>query len=96
MNSSAPVYQSADVLYADTDFSKLNWVETQWAAWYLWIGNPVIATGLMSFLLHEVCSASGSRMPCPYLVPSDRLFRPLYPVDHHRLHSVLPAVEAPG
>ena len=22
--------------------------------WYIFIGNPVIATGLMSFLLHEV------------------------------------------
>jgi len=54
MNSTAPVYEPADVLYSNTDFSKLNWVETQWAAWYLWIGNPVIATGLMSFLLHEI------------------------------------------
>lgn len=54
MNSTAPLYQSADVLYSNTDFSKLNWVETQWAAWYMWIGNPVIATGLMSFLLHEI------------------------------------------
>ncbi|KAI0919861.1 C-4 sterol methyl oxidase [Taiwanofungus camphoratus] len=53
MNSTAPVYESAEVLYANTDFSKLNWAEQQWAAWYLWIGNPVIATGLMSFLLHE-------------------------------------------
>ena len=57
MNSTAPAYESADVLYANTDFSQLNWLEAKWAAWYLWIGNPVIATGLMSFLLHEVrCS----------------------------------------
>ena len=54
MNSTAPAYTSAQVLYANTDFSKLNWLETQWAAWYLWLGNPVLATGLMSFLLHEV------------------------------------------
>lgn len=45
---------SAADLYAGTDFSKLNWAENLWAQWYLWIGNPVIATGLMSFLLHEV------------------------------------------
>jgi methylsterol monooxygenase len=37
-----------------TDFSKLSWLEANWAAWYLLIGDPVIATGLMSFLLHEV------------------------------------------
>jgi len=38
-----------------TDFSSLSWFEQQWVAWYVWIGNPVIATGLMSFLMHEVC-----------------------------------------
>jgi len=41
-------------VYAGTDFSSLSWLEQQWVAWYVWIGNPVIATGLMSFLLHEV------------------------------------------
>ncbi|KAF8519304.1 hypothetical protein JB92DRAFT_3082295 [Gautieria morchelliformis] len=29
-------------------------LEQWWAAWYLWIGNPTIATGLMSFIMHEV------------------------------------------
>ncbi|KAJ7243658.1 C4-methyl sterol oxidase [Mycena rebaudengoi] len=38
---------------SSTDFSSLSWLEQQWAAWYVWIGNPVIATGLMSFLMHE-------------------------------------------
>ena len=41
-------------LYAGTDFSALSWLEQSWVAWYVWIGNPIIATGLMSFLLHEV------------------------------------------
>ena len=55
MNSTASsVHPSSATLYANTDFSQLNWLETQWVNWYLWIGNPVIATGLMSFLLHEV------------------------------------------
>lgn len=45
---------SAQELYANTDFSSLNWVERQWVNWYLMIGDPVIATGLASFLLHEV------------------------------------------
>ncbi|KAF8315796.1 putative ERG25-C-4 methyl sterol oxidase [Cantharellus anzutake] len=47
---------TSDVLYAQagTDFSKLSWLESKWAAWYLWIGNPVLATGIMSFLMHEL------------------------------------------
>ncbi|TDL20421.1 C4-methyl sterol oxidase [Rickenella mellea] len=53
-NSTAPVHQTAAFLYANTNFSKLNWLEQQWVAWYLWIGNPAIATGLMSFLMHEI------------------------------------------
>ena len=40
--------------YAGTDFTSLNWLEQQWIAWYVWVGNPVIATGVMSFLMHEV------------------------------------------
>jgi methylsterol monooxygenase len=47
-------HPSAQELYANTDFSKLSWLEHQWAAWYLWIGDPVLATGIMSFVMHEV------------------------------------------
>ncbi|KAF8881606.1 C-4 methyl sterol oxidase [Infundibulicybe gibba] len=43
-----------DPLYSGTDFTSLSWLEQQWVAWYVWIGNPIIATGLMSFLLHEI------------------------------------------
>lgn len=39
-------------LYTGTDVSALNMFEKAWMNWYIWIGNPVIATGLMSFLLH--------------------------------------------
>ena len=46
---------SAQELYVGTDFSSLNWVERQWVNWYLLIGDPVIATGLATFLLNEVC-----------------------------------------
>jgi len=42
---------------AGTDFSKLSWMEQQWAAWYIMIGNPVIATGLFAFVFHEVRQA---------------------------------------
>lgn len=45
---------SFTALYADTDHTALTWLEQQWVAWYIWIDNPIIATGLMSFLLHEV------------------------------------------
>ncbi|KAG8871913.1 C-4 sterol methyl oxidase [Tulasnella sp. 331] len=40
-------------LYSTLDFSSLSYLEKQWAAWYIFVGNPVLATGLMSFLLHE-------------------------------------------
>ncbi|KAF8896860.1 C-4 methyl sterol oxidase [Gymnopilus junonius] len=51
-NGTAP--NALTELYPGTDFSSLNWFEQQWVAWYIWIGNPVIATGLASFLLHEI------------------------------------------
>ncbi|KAK0549680.1 C-4 sterol methyl oxidase [Tilletia horrida] len=41
-------------LYQGTNFDTLNIFEKWWAEWYLWIGNPVLATGIMSFVLHEV------------------------------------------
>ncbi|KAG0147467.1 hypothetical protein CROQUDRAFT_656029 [Cronartium quercuum f. sp. fusiforme G11] len=41
-------------LYAGVDLSSLNYPEQLWVKWYLWFGNPVIATGVMSFLLHEI------------------------------------------
>jgi methylsterol monooxygenase len=53
-NVTSPFYQSSEALYTGTDFSQLSWFEKQWAAWYIWIGNPVIATGLASFIMHEV------------------------------------------
>ncbi|CAJ0549253.1 Ff.00g028660.m01.CDS01 [Fusarium sp. VM40] len=32
---------------------QLNIVEKLWAAWYLWMQNDTLATGIMSFFLHE-------------------------------------------
>lgn len=43
-----------NTLYPGVDFAALNWLERLWASYYIWVGNPIIATGLMSFLLHEV------------------------------------------
>jgi methylsterol monooxygenase len=47
---------TASQLYAglNVDFTQLNWFERHWMAWYIWIGNPLIATGIASFILHEV------------------------------------------
>lgn len=50
----ATALNPAEQLYQGIDHSSLTWFEKQWVAWYIWIGNPAIATGLMSFLLHEV------------------------------------------
>lgn len=52
----ATAHATAAQLYAQagTDFSALSWFETQWANWYIWVGNPILATGILSFLMHEV------------------------------------------
>lgn len=52
--ANATALNAAERLYQATDFSSLSRPEQLWAAWYIWIGNPIIATGLMSFILHEV------------------------------------------
>ncbi|GAA5990616.1 hypothetical protein JCM5350_001328 [Sporobolomyces pararoseus] len=41
-------------LYSSVDLSQLNWLEQQWVAWYSYWGNPIIATGIMSFVMHEL------------------------------------------
>jgi methylsterol monooxygenase len=48
------VHDAVHPLYADVALSQLSLIEQLWAAWYIWIDNPFLATGLMSFLLHEV------------------------------------------
>lgn len=32
----------------------LNIAERLWAAWYLWWQNDTLATGIMSFMMHEI------------------------------------------
>lgn len=44
----------ASVLYQGLNTTNLSWMEKLWVDWYLYWGNPVIATGVMSFLLHEI------------------------------------------
>ena len=33
---------------------QLNYFEKLWAAWYAYMGNDILATGLMSFTMHEL------------------------------------------
>ena len=54
-------------LYGDVNLGGLSWLERMWASYYIAIGNPVLATGLMSFVLHEVC-------PGPVLAACRRCF----------------------
>jgi methylsterol monooxygenase len=32
---------------------QLNYFEQLWMAWYTWMQNDVLATGIMSFVMHE-------------------------------------------
>lgn len=45
-----------NTLYGDVTLDNLSWLERTWAAYYIWMGNPTLATGLMSFMVHEVGS----------------------------------------
>lgn len=35
-------------------YPALNYFERLWAAWYAYMGNDVLATGIMSFAMHEI------------------------------------------
>lgn len=59
--------------YNSLDWSSLSWAEKQWANWYIWIGNPVIATGLMSFVMHEVISKFQFASGATYWTDAPRL-----------------------
>jgi methylsterol monooxygenase len=41
-------------LYGDINMDHLNWLEKKWAGYYIWMGNALLATGVMSFVMHEV------------------------------------------
>jgi methylsterol monooxygenase len=43
-----------NTLYGGISLPSLNWLERMWASYYIYMGNPVVATGVMSFVLHEV------------------------------------------
>lgn len=41
-------------LYDGVDVATLSFAERWWMSWFLWWGNPIIATGVLSFVMHEV------------------------------------------
>jgi len=41
-------------LYGDINLDALSYFERLWANYYIYMGNAILATGLMSFVLHEV------------------------------------------
>lgn len=49
-------------LYAGVDTSSLNTLELLWMSWYKLFKSPVVATGVMSFLLHEVRLWEGDQL----------------------------------
>lgn len=58
--------QANDVanLYAGVDPTRLNWLEQAWMHWYQYIGNTTVATGIMSFAIHEVSVPRGGPSLC--------------------------------
>jgi len=76
-----------DTLYQGVDYSALNWAEQMWVKWYVMIGNPIIATGLMSFLMHEVSrfrKMDAKNVSLIMLrVTTDCLFWTLHSLDHY-------------
>ena len=48
-----------NTLYGHIDLSDVSWMERKWASYYIWAANPLIGTGILSFVWHEV-SDNGS------------------------------------
>jgi hypothetical protein len=80
---------------AGTDFDSLSTFEQWWVQWYLYFGDPIIATGLLSFTIHEVRSPPISYPPFKLTLnpPLDCLFWTFHSMDNCRRHPVLPQVE---
>lgn len=78
-------------LYGGIDLYDLTWLERKWAAYYIWMGNPLLATGLLSFLMHEV-SRYHHALLCFVLIPGGLLW-PCCPMAHHRCDPILQPVE---
>jgi methylsterol monooxygenase len=56
--------ETHNALYGGMELSQLSWMERTWASYYIWMGNPILATGLLSFVLHEVSGRALNRSRC--------------------------------
>lgn len=36
------------------NLDQINWAEKAWAGYYVWVGEPILATALLIFVWHEV------------------------------------------
>ena len=45
-------------LCSGVDVAALNFAEKAWMSWYLYWGNPLLATGILAFVMHEVSTVS--------------------------------------
>lgn len=43
-----------NTLYGHIDLSGVSWMERKWASYYIWAANPLIGTGILSFVWHEL------------------------------------------
>ena len=67
---------SGQELYAGVNVAQLNTFERLWMSYYQSFDNPVVATGIMSFLIHEVSHSHarwGARQTNPCTDPSSRI-----------------------
>lgn len=46
--------KGSDIYAHGINLDSLSILEKYWAQWYIFIGDPVLATGIMSFLIHEI------------------------------------------
>lgn len=74
----------------------LNLFEVTWASYYNWMANDQIATGVMSFVMHEAVYFGRSlSTPCHSSLPhTDNCDRSS--MDHNAVYSILSSVQNTG
>ncbi|KAI0618664.1 ERG3 Sterol desaturase [Pyrenophora tritici-repentis] len=61
---------------------QLNYLERMWMAWYAWMGNDVLATGIMSFVIHEALYYGRS---LPWIIIDCIPFFNRYKIQQHKV-----------
>ncbi|CAO2647807.1 Nn.00g087290.m01.CDS01 [Neocucurbitaria sp. VM-36] len=60
----------------------LNYFEKMWLAWYTWMGNDVLATGIMSFVIHETLYFGRS---LPWIIIDTIPYFRRYKIQQHKI-----------